>query len=213
MKKLLNAFTLIELMVVIAVVALLSAVAVPAYNNYLRESRMASAVAPVAGIIKKMIIHAQTHGQFPLAYDVGLSSIVDNDGIDNPQGELSPYVSSASLSDGAESGACGRVGYVEGTFDSAALGIPGYATFVCALVNTDNEVVTRCFSFYSESATSYTTLSASYDSHFINFVAPSGALELNSGIGGWEVGNTSTGPGGQNIQDFLDTHGPNAVCM
>jgi prepilin-type N-terminal cleavage/methylation domain-containing protein len=40
-------FTLVELMIVVAIIAIISALAVPAYNNYIRESQFAAAKANV----------------------------------------------------------------------------------------------------------------------------------------------------------------------
>lgn len=47
-------FTLIELMIVVTVIAILAAVALPAYNDYLRRSKISEAVAGLSDVRVKM---------------------------------------------------------------------------------------------------------------------------------------------------------------
>lgn len=55
-------FTLIELMIVVAIIGVLSAVAIPAYKNYVQKTEVASAAATVRGLLTNIDMYQQENG-------------------------------------------------------------------------------------------------------------------------------------------------------
>lgn len=74
MSKLLG-YSLVELMVVLAVLTIVAAVAVPAYNNYINRCKIAAAIPYVSALIEKVKITYGVKGEFPLPLEIsGISS-------------------------------------------------------------------------------------------------------------------------------------------
>ena len=55
-------FTLIELMIVVAIIGVLSAIAIPAYKNYVTKSEVASAMSTMKALITPFEAHLQENG-------------------------------------------------------------------------------------------------------------------------------------------------------
>ncbi len=129
--KKITAFSLIELMVVIAVVGVLATIAAPAYQNYIFRARLASTVPVINDLVQRSIEYASINGRFGDAYDLGLSDGIGIGGthsVDNPS-VLSPYFANPMPGNSfiiADTGvgSCGETGVVWGYFNAAAFGLP-----------------------------------------------------------------------------------------
>ena len=121
-------FSLIELMVVIAIVGLLAAVAVPSYSNYINKTKASSFVPIIDSLMTKTIEYSQAHGHFGNAYELGLSatsgSTIDDAILQNlnPHFFVFPSFPSA-VGDTSSPTSCGATGIVTITVDPATLGI------------------------------------------------------------------------------------------
>ena len=72
-----NGFTLIELMIVVAIIGVLSAIAVPQYQNYVKKAALGSALASVTAYKTNIEDSIATTGSFPTisaAFGIGTIS-------------------------------------------------------------------------------------------------------------------------------------------
>ncbi|GAA5647009.1 MULTISPECIES: pilin [Vibrio] len=72
-----SGFTLIELMIVVAIIGVLSAIAVPAYKSYVSKSEMASGLATIKSLITPAEIYYQQNSSLSgasLTNDLGISA-------------------------------------------------------------------------------------------------------------------------------------------
>ena len=58
-------FTLIELMIVVAIIGILAAIAIPSYQDYTARAQMSEAVSLTAGLKTPLAEYYQTNGSFP----------------------------------------------------------------------------------------------------------------------------------------------------
>lgn len=75
MKNLQKGFTLIELMIVVAIIAILAAIAIPAYQNYLIRSQVSEGSVLADGIKTPLAEYYANNGDWPSATaSIGLPS-------------------------------------------------------------------------------------------------------------------------------------------
>ena len=60
-------FTLIELMIVVAIIGILAAIAIPSYQDYTARAQVSEAVSLAAGLKTPLAEYYQTKGEFPSA--------------------------------------------------------------------------------------------------------------------------------------------------
>ena len=58
-------FTLIELMIVVAIIGILAAIAMPQYNKYVARTQVAEAFALLGPVKQALTLHCQEYGEFP----------------------------------------------------------------------------------------------------------------------------------------------------
>jgi type IV pilus assembly protein PilA len=96
-KKAQAGFTLIELMIVVAIIGILAAVAIPAYQNYTIKAKIASAISSVAAIKTAVAMCIQEAGGVKDTCD----SATTAGAVGIPMFTATKEVASASVTDGA----------------------------------------------------------------------------------------------------------------
>lgn len=93
MNKLQKGFTLIELMIVVAIIAILAAIALPAYQDYVARSQVSEGASLASGAKTAVAEEFANTGTF-----VGITNTTA--GLDTPGSINGKYVSSVTVDDG-----------------------------------------------------------------------------------------------------------------
>jgi type IV pilus assembly protein PilA len=93
MRKLQQGFTLIELMIVVAIIGILAAIAIPAYQDYTQRAQMGEAFTIAAAAKTSLEEYAQTNGVYPPRADIDALKI------EMPGPDAAKYVESVVVGD------------------------------------------------------------------------------------------------------------------
>ena len=114
MKTMQKGFTLIELMIVVAIIAILAAIAIPAYQNYLIRSQVTEGTSLAGGVETAIAEYYSNYGVFPESNQAA--------GVANVASITGKYVSSVGVGAAAAVPADGK------TSDKGTAGVGGVIT-------------------------------------------------------------------------------------
>ena len=138
MKHINAGFTLIELMIVVAIIGILAAIAIPQYNNYIARTQVAEAMSLIAPVKIGLAEHFESTGDFPAD---GSTSVI------GPSGISGEYVSSVEWVNmgGANPHPSGFSKFIKITFSSDAHALlRDREAWICVNQSGRNPIQWRC---------------------------------------------------------------------
>ncbi len=148
-------FSLIELMVVIGIVAVLTAIATPYYQTYVVKSRVATALTLMQYYAHLGEEYYEAHGQFGTVQQLGLQYGTQTYNFPNPE-SINPYTSSQEINTYPSLNNC--LNEINFSFDPAALGIASGFDIQMVVRNVDNQFVVTCGIPWYETSTTYASV-------------------------------------------------------
>ncbi len=131
MKKVQQGFTLIELMIVVAIIGILAAIAIPAYQDYTIRAQVSEAMSLSSGVRTAVSESLQTGGTFPATNTAA--------GVSPANTIVGTYVSGVQV---ASTGT--NTGTISATFGSGANPRIATQTFILTGTATDGSMTWTC---------------------------------------------------------------------
>lgn len=152
------AFSLIELMIVIAIISILAAIGVPAYKDYAIRSKIQSVVSAINQIKEMQMVQYGKKGAYTHAAGLGITTVSNNYTVANPK-NYSQYLSGMYINQ-----ACSSTGAeITLVFDNTTIGYSGSEaltlTYLVRITSDGNRHITQCV--YRTDGTTQTAVQAS----------------------------------------------------
>lgn len=204
-----TAFSLIELLVVITIIGVLVAIAVPQYKKYVITSKLERVAKVVESYMEQSITYSALHGRFAYAADFNLNN--GTTGIWDVPDSLNPFPYYLSNSNGGfvqfEDSSqgygnifnpCGKFGYILVYLDATKLGFD-------SSVATNPNVWLECDFYHAASGVINKYCSYGYGTN--------AASQTNSILPGWHNANTTTGYDFNNWNNFVTNALATGTCQ
>jgi len=193
-----HAFSLIELMVVIAVIGILAAIAIPSYKKYLLTTRMSQPIPYIDRIMQDSFSYYNRNGSFPNAQQLNLGSGYYLSNIPN----ILSFMGISPINN------CSKMGFIYGSYNVGYLPSLSVASFTCIYADVSGILKQQCFYNYS-------TNGAYTDSNYLNGVwlgMPASNSGIETLVPGWQLENTTINSDTNNFATYYSAFYSGAGC-
>jgi type IV pilus assembly protein PilA len=125
-------FTLIELMIVVAILGILAAIAIPTYMDYTKRAKVSEAISLLSGVANAIAEYHTSQGKMP-------DSLTDIGGA-----KTSRYVESMAL-EGKATSDNGAYCEISATLANIGTGVDGKKLYLYIIYRVNNETYDKCW--------------------------------------------------------------------